>query len=63
MPKLDPSANEFRAAGHKLIDWVADYLEHIDDYRVLSSCQPGEIERQFPNEPSARGRGYDELIA
>jgi len=63
MPKLDPDSAEFREAGHKLIDWVADYLEHIDQYKVLSSVQPGEIERQFATEPSAKGRPYDELIA
>ncbi|HSP33217.1 MAG TPA: pyridoxal-dependent decarboxylase, partial [Thermoanaerobaculia bacterium] len=61
--KLDPTANDFRAAGHRLIDWAADYLEHIDRYDVLSAVQPGDIARQFPNEPSKSGRSYDELIA
>ncbi len=63
MPKLDPSTSDFRAAGHRLIDWVADYLEQIDDYDVLSRVQPGDIERQFPKGPSSKGRSYDELIA
>src|SRR6266511_1085892 len=63
MPKLDPTTDEFRAAGHRLIDWIADYLDNIDRYDVLSRVQPGDIERQFPAGPSSRGRGYDELIA
>jgi len=29
MPKLDPSSDDFRAAGHRLIDWVADYLDRV----------------------------------
>jgi aromatic-L-amino-acid/L-tryptophan decarboxylase len=61
--KLDPSAQEFRAAGHHLIDWIADYLENIDHYDVLSRVQPGDIERQFPKGPSSKGRPYEELIA
>jgi aromatic-L-amino-acid/L-tryptophan decarboxylase len=63
MPKLDPSTTEFRAAGHRLVDWVADYLENIDEYDVLSSVKPGDIEKQFPAGPSSKGRSYDELIA
>ena len=62
MPKLDSSTEEFRKAGHKLIDWIAGYLENIDDYDVLSRVQPGDIERQFPEGPSSKGRGYDALI-
>ena len=63
VPKLDPSGDDFRAAGHRLIDWIADYLDHVDDYDVLSRVKPGEIAAQFPSSPSANGRSYDELIA
>ena len=61
MPKLDPSSDEFRAAGHRMIDWVADYLDNTDDYRVLSDVQPGQIARQFAKEPHG-GRSYDDLL-
>jgi len=61
--KLDPSTKEFRAAGHRLVDWIADYLENIDDYDVLSSVKPGDIKKKFPAGPSSNGRSYDELIA
>ncbi|HUP45685.1 MAG TPA: pyridoxal-dependent decarboxylase [Thermoanaerobaculia bacterium] len=61
--KLDADSSEFRAAGHRLVDWIADYLDHIDSYRVLSDVQPGEIARQFDAAASEKGRSYDELIA
>ena len=61
--KLDPASEEFRAAGHRLIDWVADYLDRIGDRAVLSQVQPGEIEKQFAPAPSEQPRGYEELIA
>jgi aromatic-L-amino-acid/L-tryptophan decarboxylase len=60
--KLDPSSAEFRKAGHQLIDWIADYLDGIDQYDVLSRVEPGSIERQFPDAPSRDGRPYDALI-
>lgn len=63
MPKLDADAAEFRAAGHRLIDWVADYLEQIEDYPVLPDVKPGDVEKRFPAAPDESGRGYDELIA
>src|SRR3954463_12857883 len=61
--KLDPTSDDFRAAGHKLIDWIADYIDHIDSYDVLSRVQPGDIAKQFPNAPSREGRDYDALLA
>jgi aromatic-L-amino-acid decarboxylase len=62
MSKLDPSSHEFRAAGHTLIDWIADYLEGVDKYDVLSRVKPGEIAAQFPSGPNAEGRSYESLL-
>ena len=61
--KLDSSSADFRKAGRQLIDWIADYLDNIDGYDVLSRVQPGAIEQQFPAAPSRQGRDYDALIA
>jgi len=61
--KLDPTSTDFRAAGHRLIDWIADYIDNIDSYDVLSRVQPGDIAKQFPDAPSREGRNYDELLA
>ena len=63
MPKLDPTTDEFRAAGHRIVDWVADYLAHIDDYDVLSRVQPGDVAKQFAAAPDENGRPYDALLA
>lgn len=63
MPKLDPTSDEFRAAGHKLIDWIGDYLDGVDRYDVLSRVQPGDIAKQFAAKPSVDGRPYDALLA
>jgi len=63
MPKLDRNAGDFRAAGHRLIDWAADYLENVDRYDVLSRSVPGSIENALPQHPRAEGRSYDEIVA
>src|SRR5438132_5180222 len=62
MSKLDPSSREFRDAGHRLIDWIADYLDGVDNYDVLSRVKPGEIAAQFSSAPNAQGRAYESLL-
>jgi aromatic-L-amino-acid/L-tryptophan decarboxylase len=63
MPKLDPTSSDFRAAGHQLIDWIADYLDGVDRYDVLSRVQPGDVAAKFPAAPSRDGRDYTALLA
>src|SRR5438067_580876 len=63
MPKLDPDSREFREAGHRLVDWVADYLDNVDEHDVLSRVQPGDVERSLPRSPREDGRPYDALLA
>jgi aromatic-L-amino-acid decarboxylase len=61
--KLDPSTREFREAAHRAVDWIADYIDNIDSYSVLSRVQPGDIEKQFASAPSETGKTYDVLFA
>ena len=49
------TGEEFRRAGHQLIDWVADYLERVEQYPVLSQVKPGEI-RPGSRPPRPHGR-------
>jgi aromatic-L-amino-acid/L-tryptophan decarboxylase len=63
MPKLDPNSNEFREAGHRLVDWVADYLDNVDRHDVLARVAPGDVERSLPPSPRDDGRPYDAILA
>ncbi|HEX2833005.1 MAG TPA: pyridoxal-dependent decarboxylase [Thermoanaerobaculia bacterium] len=63
MTRLDATTTEFRDAGHKLVDWIADYFENIESYPALSRVQPGEIEKRFAAAPGAQGKSYDALLA
>ena len=45
------SPEEFRQAGHELIDWIADYRQRIPDLPVRAQVQPGEVRRALPDEP------------
>jgi aromatic-L-amino-acid decarboxylase len=53
---------EFRRAGHDLVDWVADYLERVDTFPVLSQVAPGAIRAQLPAHAPEDGEPWDAII-
>src|ERR671915_924898 len=59
----DMPAEEFRRYGHELIDWIADYFEHIDDLPVLAQIEPGDLKAQLPNSPPEHGEPMEQIIA
>jgi aromatic-L-amino-acid decarboxylase len=47
----DLDLEAFRAAGHEVVDWIAEYLARIEDYPVLSRVRPGSIRHALPAHP------------
>lgn len=58
----DLSPDEFRAAAHAAVDWIADYLEHAGQYPVRSRVQPGDIRQALPAAPPTRGEPLDAML-
>jgi len=54
---------EFRRAGHALIDWIADYRSGIEKLPVMSPAKPGSIKSQFPATPPEQGGTLDGALA
>src|SRR5262245_57389609 len=52
----------FRAEAHALVDWIADYLEHIESRRILPQVQPGDIIRQLPREAPEQGEPFERIF-
>ena len=48
----DMSAEEFRRFGHELVDWIANYFEHIEELPVLAQIEPGDLKAQLPGRPA-----------
>lgn len=57
------TAEEFRAAGHALVDWVADHVEGVRDRPVLPDVAPGELRARLPTAPPARPEPFAALLA
>ncbi len=61
-PVGDMPAEEFRRAGHRVVDWIADYLERVGDYPVLARTAPGDIVRRLPAVPPAQGEPVEAIL-
>lgn len=55
--------DEFRAAGHVLVDWMADYLRDVGSYRVVPDVRPGDLRRRLPAEAPREGEPIERLVA
>ena len=53
---------EFRRAGHELIDWIADFREGIESLPVRAQVAPGDVRARFDTEPPAGGDSIGDLI-
>ncbi len=59
----DISADEFRAAAHHLVDWMADYLGGgVEKYPVLSQVEPGALRAALPSAPPVEGEPLQRLL-
>src|SRR2546423_2823325 len=56
-------AGESRQYGHELIDWIADYFEHIEDLPVLAQIEPGDLKAQLPSTPPEHGESIGAILA
>jgi aromatic-L-amino-acid decarboxylase len=55
--------DEFRRAGHDLIDLIVDYIEGIEQRRVLPAVAPGDVRAALPEHPPAAAEGWDAVAA
>ncbi len=55
--------DEFREHGHALIDWIAEYLEGVEQYPVASQVQPGDIRAMLPEHPPTEREPFSEVLA
>ena len=54
--------NEFRDAGRKAVEWIARYLENVEQFPVLSQVGPGDIRRRLPANPPETGEAFDWML-
>ncbi len=58
----DIAPEEFRAAAHAAVDWIAEYLTHPERHPVKSRVQPGDIRRALPTTAPAEGESLESIM-
>lgn len=56
-------SDAFRRHGHTLVDWIADYFNHLEQYPVLARVKPGEITAALPDHAPEEPEAFDAVMA
>ena len=56
------SSAEFREHGHRLVDWVAEYWDSLDERRIAPAVSPGEIRARLPAHAPERPEPFDTVL-
>lgn len=55
--------DEFRAAGHAAVEWLAEYMETIEERPVLSREAPGALRAELPEVAPESPESFDAVLA
>ncbi len=61
-PEWSAYVEDFRAAGHAAVDWIAEYLEHTRDYAVTPKVAPGALFDSQPRSAPDGGESFQSLM-
>ena len=56
------SPDDFRRHGREVVDWIADYLEEVDELPVLAAVKPGEVRSRLPKHPPEAGEPFTDVM-
>lgn len=54
---------EFRRQAHRMVDWMADFLETVEQRPVRAQVAPGEIDAQLARTPPEDGEAMEAIFA
>jgi len=52
----------FKDYGRKAVDWIADYLENMNQYPVLARTRPGELKARIPKAPPGGAEPLERIM-
>jgi aromatic-L-amino-acid decarboxylase len=59
----DMNPESFRTYGHQVVDWIADYLGHVNEYPVLAQTAPGDIRDALPDKAPVEPEPMEMILA
>ncbi|MBX3358250.1 MAG: DegT/DnrJ/EryC1/StrS family aminotransferase [Phycisphaeraceae bacterium] len=62
-PGFHMTPDEFRSAGHAMIDFIASYWEGLSDRPVLAQVAPGDVLAKLPEGPPDSPEAWGRIVA
>jgi aromatic-L-amino-acid decarboxylase len=56
------TSDEFRRRGREVVEWIASYMERVENLPVLSQVQPGQVRSQLPPMPPELGEPFEAVM-
>jgi aromatic-L-amino-acid decarboxylase len=54
--------DEFRRHAHELVEWMAGYMENVENFPVKSQVKPGEIFNKLPDAPPVNPESFESFM-
>lgn len=54
--------SDFRSDGAAALEWIAQYLERVDELPVLAQVEPGDIRAALPAAPPEHGEAFSAVL-
>jgi aromatic-L-amino-acid/L-tryptophan decarboxylase len=58
----DMPISQFRENGYRIIDWIANYFDHLEELPVLSQVEPGWVKNNLPLSAPDEGEHFDNIF-
>ncbi len=58
----DMPTDDFRRYGYEVVDWIANYFEHIGEFPVLSQVEPDWLKTNLPTSAPETGEDFGEVL-
>jgi aromatic-L-amino-acid decarboxylase len=62
MTDFHMTPKEFREHGYAMVDWVADYMERVQDYPIMPAVAPGEIRAKLPGAAPEEPEPFADIV-
>ncbi len=61
-PSYHMTPEEFRRHGREIVDWIADYMERVEQLPVQARVAPGEVRAALPEHPPEAGEPFADVL-
>ena len=55
--------DKFRKYANEVVEWMASYMEHVEEFPVKSQAAPGDVFSKIPDKPPLKSESFEQLMS